>query len=317
MVEFARTNKDVIKSVSDNQTEIINNIFKLYIPDRVIDLDPTYSKGNFYKKTNIDSPKLKFDLYPQTEDTVECSADNLPLEDCSVNTIMYDPPFVVGTPNSSKNTVGSNIITNRFGSFKNIEDLWRFYDSSLKEFSRIIKPGGVLIVKCQDTISSSKQYLSHIEMINYGIRHGFYCKDLFIQTTKNRILSGKHKTQVHARKYHCYWVVFTKEKNKVNYNNFWGEKDLEKYKIKFNEIFECITNEVGSAERLKNIKIEKTNNGGVIRFDVDAHRYGVHQNNGIEIVDNDVETDLWELIADTEIDSMLKERLKGFWDENK
>ena len=137
---------------------------------------------------------------------------------------MFDPPFVVGTPNTSKGKVGSNIITNRFGSFKNIEELWRFYDAAICEFSRIINDNGVLIVKCQDTISSSKQYLSHVEVINYGIRHGFYCKDLFIQTTKNRILSGKHKVQMHARKYHCYWVVFTKEKNKVTYNNVWNEK---------------------------------------------------------------------------------------------
>lgn len=221
MIEFARKNTDVIKTVSDEQSVIINNILKLYIPSREIDVDPTYSKGNFYKKTIIPEPKYKFDLYPQTEDTVEASSDNLPLGDKSVNSIMFDPPFVVGTPNSSKGKLGSNIITNRFGSYKNIEDLWKYYDASMMEFSRIIKDGGVLIVKCQDTISSSKQYLSHVEMINYGIRYGFYCKDLFIQTTKNRILSGKHKIQMHARKYHCYWLVFTKEQSKVKYNNIW------------------------------------------------------------------------------------------------
>ena len=224
MIEFAKTNKDVIKSVSDEQAVIINSILKLYVPSGQIDVDPTYSKGNFYKKTFIPEPKHKFDLYPQTEDTIQASADKLPLGDNSVNTIMFDPPFVVGTPNSSKGKVGSNIITNRFGSFKNIEELWKFYDAAICEFSRIINDNGVLIVKCQDTISSSKQYLSHVEVINYGIRHGFYCKDLFIQTTKNRILSGKHKVQMHARKYHCYWVVFTKEKNKVTYNNVWNEK---------------------------------------------------------------------------------------------
>ena len=158
MIEFAKTNKDVIKSVSDEQAVIIDNILKLYVPSRQIDLDPTYSKGNFYKKTVIPEPKYKFDLYPQTEDTVQSSSDNLPLEDNSVDTVMFDPPFVVGTPNSSKGKVGSNIITNRFGSFKNIEDLWKYYDATIKEFSRVMRDNGVLIVKCQDTISSSKQY---------------------------------------------------------------------------------------------------------------------------------------------------------------
>ena len=39
----------MIKSISFNQDEIIENIIHSYIPNGIIECDPTYSKGNFYK----------------------------------------------------------------------------------------------------------------------------------------------------------------------------------------------------------------------------------------------------------------------------
>lgn len=79
----------MVKSISYNEEEIINWILKLHCKTP-IELDPTYSKGNFYKG-NIIKPKYKFDLYPQI-DGVECAnAEHLPLENHSINTIMFDP----------------------------------------------------------------------------------------------------------------------------------------------------------------------------------------------------------------------------------
>jgi hypothetical protein len=43
----------------------------------------------------VKQPKLKFDLTPQTEDTIQASSSNLPLEDSSVKCSMFDPPFVI------------------------------------------------------------------------------------------------------------------------------------------------------------------------------------------------------------------------------
>jgi hypothetical protein len=42
--------KNLISSISYDQGEIINNILRLHVPSYKIDCDPTYSKGNFYKK---------------------------------------------------------------------------------------------------------------------------------------------------------------------------------------------------------------------------------------------------------------------------
>jgi len=67
------TNETIIKSTSYDQQEIIRNIVKLHCTDG-IEVDPTYSKGVFYTNAPDIEPMLKFDLFPQTEDTKQSSA---------------------------------------------------------------------------------------------------------------------------------------------------------------------------------------------------------------------------------------------------
>ena len=69
---------NLIKSISYDQGEIIRWILSLHVKNKVIDCDPTYSKGNFYKNTGITPPKYKFDINPQTEDTMQADARHLP-----------------------------------------------------------------------------------------------------------------------------------------------------------------------------------------------------------------------------------------------
>ena len=44
----------------------------------------------------------KFDKFPQTNDTVQACATELPLEDNSINCLMFDPPFLATTGKSLK-----------------------------------------------------------------------------------------------------------------------------------------------------------------------------------------------------------------------
>ena len=208
---------EVIKSISFENAEIIKNILDLHIPNHKIDCDVTYSKGNFYKNTEIEAPRLKFDILPQTADTIQADCRDLPLGDNSIKCLMFDPPFGIAKGESlKKHTEGQNIIANRFSSFENPKQLYSFYEESLKEFYRILEPKGVLIFKCQDTVSSGIQYMSHIYIHNMAVDIGFYPKDLFVLNAKNRVISGKHKNQQHARKFHSYFWVFEKGNNKVN-----------------------------------------------------------------------------------------------------
>ena len=198
----------MIKSISYDQEEIIKNILSLHVNSTRFDLDPTYSKGNFYNKSNIEKPLLKFDLYPQTEDTRKADACNLPLAERSILSIMFDPPFLAGYTKEKP----TGVIGKRFHGFPYIKDLWAWYDKCLAEHFRILDKGGILVFKCQDTVSGGKQHISHVEIINKAAEKGFYCKDIFILLAKSRMIGHNHKIQQHARKFHSYFLVFKKLK---------------------------------------------------------------------------------------------------------
>lgn len=194
----------MIKTTNINQHDIIKDIIKLHCPSG-IELDPTYSKGCFYKH-GIQAPKYKSDLYPRSKDIQPSNASQLPYKSESIKSIMFDPPFIVGHTKDKP----TGIIGERFGGFAYVHNLWNWYDDCLKEFKRILKVGGILVFKCQDTVSSGKQWLSHVHIINKSEALGFYTKDLFILIAKNRMIGHNHAIQKHARKFHSYFLVFKK-----------------------------------------------------------------------------------------------------------
>lgn len=208
----------MIKSISYDQSEIIHNILDLHAPEHKIDCDPTYSKGNFYKNTGVTPPEFKFDIEPQCDDVAYGDSRNLPLESESLHCIMFDPPFLATTGKSLIETANNNIINKRFGVYPNEKALHQFYIDSLKEAYRILQHNGILIFKCQDKISSGKQYMSHVFIMNEAVKIGFYPKDIFILLAENRLVADwQVKNQKNARKYHCYFWVFEKCNKQIEY----------------------------------------------------------------------------------------------------
>ncbi len=131
---------------------------------------------------------------------------------------MFDPPFLATTGKSLKSKNNNNYINKRFGVYTSENELHQMYIDTLKESYRILKSNGILIFKCQDKVSSQKQYFSHCFVYNEAVKVGFYPKDLFILLSKNRIVADwQLKNQQHARKFHCYFWVFQKKKVNVNY----------------------------------------------------------------------------------------------------
>ena len=203
----------MIKSIGENQQEIIDNILSLHC-ETEIELDPTYSKGGFYK--NREKPRLRFDIL-DLPDCQIADCQSLPIEDGSISTMMFDPPFLATKGPSLEVNDDWNKINKRFGVFPTEKLLHTFYQKSLQEFHRILRKNGILIFKCQDKVSSGKQYLSHIFIINEAVRIGFYPKDLFILLAKNRLVADWQKNQKNARKFHSYFIVFQKTSKRIEY----------------------------------------------------------------------------------------------------
>lgn len=208
----------MIKSVYYNQADIIKSILELHVKEKQIDCDPTYSKGNFYKNTGIKEPLYKFDINPINFDIPYGDSRKLPLNSESINCEIFDPPFLATTGKSLNLNDNNNIINKRFGVYPTEKELHKFYVDSMKEAYRVLKPNGILIFKCQDKVSSGKQYMSHIFIVNEAVKIGFYPKDLFILLAKNRLVADwQQKNQRHARKFHSYFIVFEKINKKICY----------------------------------------------------------------------------------------------------
>lgn len=199
------------KSISYDQEEIFKAIRELHVIDP-FQLDPTYSTGGFYRASQ-ERPELCFDISPQSPEVRQADCRDLPIEDETIRSIMFDPPFLATKGPSLKSATG-NIINRRFSVFPDEKSLHDFYRQSLVEFYRILKPNGWLIFKCQDKVSSGKQYFSHCYIYAEACKIGFYAKDLFVYAKRSRIVANWQRNQQHARKHHSYfWVLQKKNVN--------------------------------------------------------------------------------------------------------
>jgi hypothetical protein len=207
----------MVKSVYTSNYDAITNIMHLYNIER-FDLDCTYSKGSFWK--DLPGPVYKTDLIPANDTVVEANSENLPFEDGTMRTIMYDPPFVVAGSSYKNNKEGSSIIAKRFEGYTNYKELTDNYYNTLKELYRVCQKGGYVVMKCQDTVSGGKNHFTHCLIMNMAMEIGFYPRDMFILHNKVRINSfgTKWTKQEHARKYHSYYWVFEKVKPRVKYD---------------------------------------------------------------------------------------------------
>lgn len=194
----------MIKSVYDNQKELMKAISDLYIGEG-FQLDPTYNKGTIHK--GLMDPAIKSDLDPQYN-VAPADSRALLIKDNSIRSIMFDPPFLAGGGKFG-------IMNQRYSCYKTVKDLFEFYVDSLKEFYRVLQHKGLLVFKCQDLCNGSTQTFSHCEIYQAALSQGFYSRDLFILVSKNRATPHNMKKQVHARKFHSYFWVF----EKCNKNN--------------------------------------------------------------------------------------------------
>lgn len=205
-----------VKSVYNSNYEIIKNIMSLYNIEQ-FDLDCTYSRGLFWK--DLPSPKIKSDIIPLAEDVIEADSEHLPFEDNSVKSVMYDPPFVISGKMYKENKEGSSVIAKRFEGYTTYEKLTTNYYNTLQELYRVTDKNGIVVMKCQDTVSGGKNHFTHVMAMNMAMKIGFYPRDLFVLLAKMRINSfgGKWNKQEHARKYHSYFWIFEKTNPKVKY----------------------------------------------------------------------------------------------------
>ena len=217
----------VLSSHTGCNAELFQQILSLHVPEGSRIADVTYGMGAFWR--GIDTSKYEF--FPSDIKT-GIDARSLPYKDCYLDALVLDPPYMEGLYRNTEDKMAgggshkhfrecySNAQATPNGTLRYHDQVVDMYMLCALESSRVLKMGGVFIVKCQDEVSSNRQKLTHVELI-YGFeKMGFYCKDLFVLTRSNHPVISRLNKQVHARKNHSYFLVFVKTPNKLPYSNF-------------------------------------------------------------------------------------------------
>lgn len=231
---------DVIRSAYvENNDVVFNDILTLYVPAGACIADVTFGQGVFWNKVDISKYRIvASDLYLKEEtkkrfptlnirDGVDCKS--LPYNNASLDALVLDPPYMEGFYRRDEEQVGGagthSSFRKAYSSGKMAEGGLRakYHDAVTEtyvrasiEAYRVLREGGIFIVKCQDEVSANKQRLTHIEIITACEQLGFYVEDIFVVVRNNRPVVSRLKKQSHARKNHSYFIVMRKVRMKVS-----------------------------------------------------------------------------------------------------
>lgn len=198
----------VVRTVYLDQQELLRGVMQLYAPNG-FDCDVTYGNGKFY--TGIPIPRMKFDLDPQVPGVIKADSEDLPINAASITSLVFDPPFLTYV-RAERTGNGAMIMANRFSGYWRYSELESHYTGTLKEASRVLKPKGVLVFKCQDIVHNHSLHPTHVNVINWASQEGFVLLDLFILAAKHRLPSpNRGGVQKHARIFHSYFLIFQKK----------------------------------------------------------------------------------------------------------
>lgn len=188
-------------------SDLIRDLIRLgYIPcgrDSIV-LDPTYGLGVFWNQQRPDG-LIASDLDP---DKSPCGssidATDLPWGDGFADCIVLDPPYKLnGTPDPG--------IDARYGVDKPATPDQRMdlIHAMVAEAARVVRPGGTVLVKCQDQVVSGRVRWQTQEIPRRAERHGLRLADQLFLGSYRPQPAGRR--QVHARRNYSTMLVFVRE----------------------------------------------------------------------------------------------------------
>jgi SAM-dependent methyltransferase len=171
-------------------------------------LDATVNGGRFWEGSQ--RRVIGMDIDPTHQPEVVADNRQMPFRDKCFDVVVYDPPHV---PNQGKDQ--SKDFNTRFGlvlksSATTGYNFNHLYPPFLAEAYRVLKPEGILLCKIADYIHNHRFQWAHIEVIKAAVEVGFCACDCIVKVRKGPIMSPRWKTAHHARRHHCYWLIFRK-----------------------------------------------------------------------------------------------------------
>ena len=173
-------------------------------------LDATVNAGRFWVGSTRNV--IGMDIDPRHEPDVVGDHTDMPFGNESFDVVVYDPPHI---PNQGKDR--SKDFNERFGLVlkSSLDEGYNFshlYPPFCKEAYRVLRRNGILFCKIADYVHGHRFQWAHVEFINAAIAIGFTACDCIVKVRKGPITDPRWKKAHHARRHHCYWLVFRKSK---------------------------------------------------------------------------------------------------------
>lgn len=207
------TNDLILSAGIGNNAEIFPSILSLYVPKGSKVADVTFGRGVFWRKV----PAGLYELLA-TDIKQGIDSQKLPYANDSLDCVVFDPPYM-HTPGGTAHDGHQNFEQyyknngdNRT-KLKYHEAVLDLYFKSAAESWRVLKKGGIYIVKCQDEVCACRQRLTHVEIINH-LAETFLAEDIFVLIRNGKPGVSRMIRQLHARKNHSYFLVFRKRSSK-------------------------------------------------------------------------------------------------------
>ena len=160
---------DVVKAIhlTGTNADLIVSAMRLgYLRKDDETLDATYGHGTFWKKwqptflvaNDIDIEKglISFDF---REFPVEWEA--------RFDVVVFDPDYKLQGTSSNDGPASSNARYGMDRDYRPVDDTWQLYQDGMRECVRVLKPGGMFLVKTMDQVVSGNIKWLTFDIVNF------------------------------------------------------------------------------------------------------------------------------------------------------
>ena len=201
--------------VWETNSDLIQAVFDIHVWPKpwakVVDgievMDVTYGRGLWWNWTTM---AMGFTSHDIRHDGVDFR--NLPEANRSMDVIAFDPDYVaIG----GRATSTIHEFNDRYGltvkDYETPRALQETINAGITECARVLRPQGILMVKCATYISSGKPWLGEYHTIGHGLDCGLKVEDIFVHISGTGPQPARPDSrQQHARSNSSRLIVFRK-----------------------------------------------------------------------------------------------------------